>query len=232
MVRCCPLAWGKDGDAIDVPASAVAWGVRRLISNVAGGAPQVVYGPGGTPLQLELDAAIGDLAEAVGGRAGKYRLDPLDANGKRLTGVTVQAAYVVVGDASAGAGATELVPAGDTALSPALAIVAQMAKAHGDAMERVVERVSSQIAPLVDAATKLVEAVDSAGVSKRPPPPVVEAQVVEVSALPAAPEPSAWRPVVDAVMPQVPVLLQALMAFVASRSPAAAATVSAASTAP
>jgi hypothetical protein len=181
-----------------------------------GGAPQVVYDARGVPLIVEIGASVDDLGEAVGGRHGKYRLDCVDEYGRKLTSLAVPAAYVVIGEV-AGA-AADGGGAGD--VSPALAIVAQLAKANGDAMTSIVQQISAQIAPLVQAATKLVEAVDSAGVSRRPAPPVVEAEIVDIATLQkaTAAEPSAWRPVVEAVLPHVPVLLQAAMALLGSRA--------------
>ena len=38
--------------------------------------PEVVYGPGGTPLVIPIDTTSDELAELVEGVAGKYRLDP------------------------------------------------------------------------------------------------------------------------------------------------------------
>jgi hypothetical protein len=214
--RSCPLAWSREGDPIDLPANAVGWCVRRLAHGSGGGAPQVVYDARGVPLIVEIGASVEDLGEAVGGRNGKYRLDCVDEYGRKLTSLAVPAAYVVIGEmagAADGGGAADV--------SPALAIVAQLAKANGDAMTAVVQQISAQLAPLVQAATKLVEAVDSAGVSRRPAPPVVEAEIVDIATLQkaaAAAEPSPWRPVIEAVLPQVPVLLQAAMALLGSRA--------------
>ena len=60
-----------------------AWRVRRLKPR---GAPELVYSRDGRPLTLPIEADLDDLHEAVT-EAGKYRLDPIEDDGKVVENV-------------------------------------------------------------------------------------------------------------------------------------------------
>jgi hypothetical protein len=97
-IRETPLAWSQSGDAFEVPEAAVLWRVRRLIGNLKGGAPELVYGADGLPLMVDITIGPAEFMEAVEGKPGKYRLDALDDLRKAVPGVP--AAYFVVSAAA------------------------------------------------------------------------------------------------------------------------------------
>jgi hypothetical protein len=84
------LAFNANGDSFDVPATVSAWRVRRMKPR---GAPELVYGRDGRPLTVPIETDIDELREAVG-QAGKYRLDPINDDGKCVE--NVPPAYVQV----------------------------------------------------------------------------------------------------------------------------------------
>ena len=84
------LAFNANGDSFDVPATVTAWRVRRMKPR---GAPELVYGRDGRPLTVPIETDIDELREAVG-HAGKYRLDPINDDGKCVE--NVPPAYVQV----------------------------------------------------------------------------------------------------------------------------------------
>src|SRR5579863_1710788 len=85
------LAFTAQGDTFDVPETVEAWRVRRLRQR---GAPELVYGRDGLPLTVPIECDIAMLRDAVGGVLGRYRLDPLDTNGRVIEDVPT--AYVQV----------------------------------------------------------------------------------------------------------------------------------------
>lgn len=199
-----PLAWDKDGDPVELPETATRWRVRRV--NPSGG-PSAVNAHG-EPLMIALEATADDLSEALGSvgerRAGRFRLDPVDDNGRIVSSTPCYCA--VLGGGGGGGG-------GD-----ALATIPAMARTNGD----VVAAMTAQISTLVQAVAQLVAAVDSAGVSRRPLPPkpeMVKAEVVEI----VKEQPSPWEPLVIALTPHIPTLVQAGFALLASRVNAASA---------
>jgi len=79
-----PLAFGVDGDPLDVPAEAVAWRVKRAGRR---GRPRPVFDcETGRQLELPLTSTIDDLVEA-GCPADRYRLEAVDAEGRAIPGV-------------------------------------------------------------------------------------------------------------------------------------------------
>ncbi len=85
------LAFNANGDNFEVPAVVTGWRVRRLKPR---GAPELVYGRDGRPLTIGIEADMHDLRDAVSGVLGRYRLDPINDDGKTVD--TVPAAYVQV----------------------------------------------------------------------------------------------------------------------------------------
>src|SRR5947208_11051089 len=84
------LAFNANGEAFDLPASVTGWRVRRMKPR---GAPELVYGTDGRPLTVPIESTIDELRDAVG-TAGKYRLDPVNDDGKCVE--DVPPAYVQV----------------------------------------------------------------------------------------------------------------------------------------
>ncbi len=151
------LAFNFNGEIFEVPASVVAWRVRRM---KARGAPELVYGRDGRPLQLAIDASIDDLRDEVE-IGGKYRLDGVADDGKVVA--EVPAAYVVV-------------PQADDALTaPAVARPGSGSDAEGllrDAMRfntEIAKSVIDRFPAMMDAAARLIEAADGAGIAARAP---------------------------------------------------------------
>lgn len=82
------LAFNEAGELIDVPTNAVGWQVRMYRNR---GPAQLVYSAQGLPLVLPLEATLAELGKAVQ-REGRYRLDPIDEQGRRIAGAS--AGYV------------------------------------------------------------------------------------------------------------------------------------------
>ena len=76
----CPLARDRFGNPMEVPSSAVAWGVRRK----TGGRPRIMLGVDGRPLHLPLAYTIVDLENVLA--PAEYLLDLVDAGGKSVGG--------------------------------------------------------------------------------------------------------------------------------------------------
>jgi hypothetical protein len=197
-----PLAWDRNGEPVELPATAVAWRVRRAAQHGKGGAPAIVWRDG-QPLVCALETTVVGLRELVGDKPALYRLDAIDEAGKALA--NVPACYCNLGDVD-DVGADSRDP-----LARTLDTVERLARVNAETMERL----GSQLSHLVEAAAKLVAAADGAGIVRREPP--VVAEIVE----PIEPQPSPWLPVVESLAPHVPTLVQAGIALLASKSGAA-----------
>jgi hypothetical protein len=121
------------------------------------GAPELVYGRDGRPLTIGIEADIDELREAVG-FAGKYRLDPINDDGKGVE--NVPAAYIqVVKPLRNADGATPSTPAtSDDTLREAMRFNTELAKS-------VIERFPE----MMTAAAELLRAADGAGLPSRKP---------------------------------------------------------------
>lgn len=84
------LAFNANGETFEVPATVSGWRVRRMKPR---GAPELVYGRDGRPLVIPIESNTDDLRDAVSA-VGKYRLDPVNEDGRTVDGVP--AAYVQV----------------------------------------------------------------------------------------------------------------------------------------
>lgn len=89
------LAFNANGESFEVPATVTGWRVRRMKPR---GAPELVYGRDGRPLTIPVESDLDDLRESVG-TVGKYRLDPINDDGK-----AVEQAAAVLLRAADGAG--------------------------------------------------------------------------------------------------------------------------------
>lgn len=152
------LAYDADGDRFEVPAMAAGWRVRRFRNAGARGAPEVVFGEDGRPLVLPIEAGIDELRGAVAGVPGRYRLDPVDPNGRAVE--KVPAAYLQFGDATRSPGVG---PAG--AVSAADPMLGEVVRANADMVKVIAEK----FAGVMEAAATLLKAADGAGLPARPP---------------------------------------------------------------
>ena len=201
-----PLGWGLHGDRIDVPETATGWRVKRLSGTGRAGAPEVVYA-NGVPLFLPLSAGVQDLSEAVDGIAGKYRLDVVDECCKPIANAA--AAYVMLGGQSASRD-------GDS-LARVLDSVERLARINADAMEKL----STQLSAVVDASSRLVNAADSAGVTRRELAQLPIQVGVEQAAAPPEQESktaAALVPVIESLSPYIPNLVNGLAAWLMSKA--------------
>ncbi|MEJ7598482.1 MAG: hypothetical protein WKG01_11280 [Kofleriaceae bacterium] len=147
------LAFNANGDPFEVPAIVTGWRVRRMKPR---GAPELVYGRDGRPLVVAIETEIDDLRAAVGA-LGRYRLDPVDDDGKVIE--NVPAAYVQVVK-------PERVP--ETAIAP---------RDDGDSVIREAMRLNTELAKsvvdrfpeMMTAAAELLRAADGAGIPARQP---------------------------------------------------------------
>ena len=78
------LAFNANGESFEVPATVTGWRVRRMKPR---GAPELVYGQDGRPLTISVDADMDELRDAVGGVLGRYRLDPINDEGRCIDSV-------------------------------------------------------------------------------------------------------------------------------------------------
>jgi hypothetical protein len=78
------LAFNANGESFEVPATVTGWRVRRMKPR---GAPELVYGQDGRPLTIDVNADMDELRDAVGGVLGRYRLDPINDEGRCIDSV-------------------------------------------------------------------------------------------------------------------------------------------------
>ena len=147
------LAFNVHGENFEVPAVVRGWRVRRLKPR---GAPELVYGRDGLPLTLAIDSDIADLREAVDGVVGRYRLDPVNDDGKHVE--TAPAAYIQVVKAEQPEEPAPRVPTKDDVLREAMRLNTELARA-------VVDRFPE----MMKAAAEVLRAADGAGMPSRRP---------------------------------------------------------------
>ena len=153
------LAFNANGEAFDVPANVMGWRVRRMKPR---GAPELVYGADGRPLTVPIEATIDDLRDAVG-TAGKYRLDPVNDDGKCVEGVPP--AYVQVARQARNAE-----PATATASAPSEDTIREAMRMNTELAKSVIDRFPE----MMHAAAELLRAADGAGLPARQPRQVEE----------------------------------------------------------
>ena len=127
------LAFNANGDSFEIPATVTGWRVRRMKPR---GAPELVYGRDGRPLTIGIDADIEELREAVGS-AGRYRLDPINDDGKCVE--NVPAAYVQVVKPQRNADPTTSIAAvgpSDDTLREAMRLNTELAKIRDRSLPR------------------------------------------------------------------------------------------------
>lgn len=149
------LAFNANGESFEVPATVTGWRVRRMKPR---GAPELVYGRDGRPLTIPVESDLDDLRESVG-VVGKYRLDPINDDGKAVE--HVPAAYIqVVRPERIEAPSSVAVSASGTSddtVREAMRMNTELAKA-------VIDRFPE----MMQAAAVLLRAADGAGLPARP----------------------------------------------------------------
>ncbi len=195
------LAFDRNGEPVELPSTAVAFRVRRASQHGKGGAPAVVWRDG-QPLVCALETTVVGLRELVSDKPGVYRLDAIDENGRALA--NVPACYCNLGDVD-DVGADTRDP-----LARTLDTVERLARVNAETMEKL----GSQLSHLVEAAAKLVAAADGAGMTKREAAAAAVAEIVE----PVELQPSPWVPFVESLAPHIPTLVQAGLAWAATKT--------------
>ena len=149
------LAFNANGESFEIPATVTGWRVRRMKPR---GAPELVYGPDGRPLTVGIEVDIDELREAVG-TAGKYRLDPINDDGKCVEGVPPAYVNVVKPERNAESAIALVAPSsGDDAIREAMRLNTELAKS-------VIDRFPE----MMTAAAELLRAADGAGLPSRKP---------------------------------------------------------------
>lgn len=148
------LAFNANGESFEVPANVTGWRVRRMKPR---GAPELVYGKDGRPLMIPIESAMEDLRDSVS-QLGRYRLDPINEDGRTVEGVP--AAYIQV-------------------VKPVTAESAPLADTRGEHDDPVREamRLNTELAravidrfpEMMTAAAELLRAADGAGLPSRHP---------------------------------------------------------------
>jgi hypothetical protein len=203
------VAYNQQGEPFAVPPSATGWRVRRSRQK---GPPEVVYGLDGAPLVLPLDADLQDLRREAR-IPGRYRLEAIDDRQQVIDGAQVAYLYVHEDHAAAEAGTEPRRPAPlESALIEAMRLNTSLAQS-----------VISQFPAMMDSAAGLLRAADGAGLPSRMPlAPTLEEEDEEDD------EPEAPSDLASMVAQAMP----PLMAFLTSRSAAAASSASAPVAAP
>jgi hypothetical protein len=98
------LAFNANGESFEVPATVTGWRVRRMKPR---GAPELVYGRDGRPLTIGIDADMDELRDAVAGVLGRYRLDPINDEGKCIDSVPPAYIQVVKAERNVGGSSSE-----------------------------------------------------------------------------------------------------------------------------
>ena len=148
------LAFNANGESFDVPATVTAWRVRRLKPR---GAPELVYGKDGRPLTLPIETTIDELRDAVV-TAGKYRLDPINDDGKCVE--AVPPAYVQVVRQP-----RNVDPVAASAVSPSEDVIREAMRLNTELAKSVIDRFPE----MMTAAAELLRAADGAGLPARRP---------------------------------------------------------------
>lgn len=149
------LAFNANGENFEVPAAVTGWRVRRLKPR---GAPELVYGRDGRPLTISIESSMDELRDAVGGVLGRYRLDPIDDDGKTIPDVPAAYIHVVKAESPAVPVAPVVVSEGDSTLREAMRLNTELAKS-------VIDRFPE----MMHAAAELLRAADGAGLLARKP---------------------------------------------------------------
>ena len=149
------LAFNSNGENFDIPAVVTGWRVRRLKPR---GAPELVYGRDGRPLTIPIESEMSDLREAVAGVLGRYRLDPINDDGKAVEGTPAAYIQVVKAEQPVDAHASTVVRYEDDVVREAMRLNTELAKSIVD-----------QFPEMLRASAELLRAADGAGLPARQP---------------------------------------------------------------
>jgi len=173
--RAAPLAWGQYGEPIKVPPAAQGWRVRRFVPGARGGAPEVVYCDG-IPLMLPIESTAEDLRCAVGGAPGRYRLEAIDQMAESVPEAP-HAFSVIAGLPPQ----LQAKPASDDVLQRLMECNQKLVDANVAAIEKVTQQMAhytQATSAVMEAASRVVNAADSAGVTRRELPEAPPVQVL------------------------------------------------------
>ena len=148
------LAFNANGESFELPATVTGWRVRRMKPR---GAPELVYGTDGGPLTVPIETTIDELRDAVG-TAGKYRLDPINDDGKCVE--AVPPAYVQVVRQPRNAE-----PVTTIATNPSDDVIREAMRLNTELAKSVIDRFPE----MMHAAAELLRAADGAGLPARKP---------------------------------------------------------------
>jgi len=164
------LAFNANGESFEVPATVTGWRVRRMKPR---GAPELVYGKDGRPLTIDITADVEELRDAVG-IAGKYRLDPINDDGKCVENVPAAYVQVVKPERNAVAQVAVTSTPSDDTIREAMRMNTELARS-----------VIDKFPEMMTAAAELLRAADGAGIPARQPRVVDDEEEDEGAPAPA-----------------------------------------------
>lgn len=159
------LAFNKDGEPFAVPETVTGWRVRRLRGGR--GAPELVYGPDGSPLTLDINAGMDELRDAVD-TSGRYRLDAIDDDGKAVANVTPSYVHVAATPPNSSMPEPALPPhlnSTDHAIRELVRANCELVRTNSE----LAKSVATQQPDLMKAAAEILRAADGAGLPRREP---------------------------------------------------------------
>lgn len=153
------LAFNIHGERFEPPTEAMGWRVRRLKPG-GRGMPDVVFGEDGAPLMIDMDTELVEFRRLVGAEPGRYRLDPVDEDGKPVDGGAPSYLHMK--------SATEATPAAHAqaaSSSAELEVIRELVKVNSE----MVRAIADKFATVMDSAATLIRAADGAGMPARTP---------------------------------------------------------------
>jgi hypothetical protein len=148
------LAFNANGENFEIPSVVTGWRVRRLKPR---GAPELVYGRDGRPLTIPIESDMVDLREAVGGVLGRYRLDPINDDGKGVEGTPAAYIQVVRSEAPEAQPSAPIRHEDD--------VIREVMRLNTELAKSIVDRFPE----MLQASAELLRAADGAGMPSRHP---------------------------------------------------------------
>lgn len=162
------LLFNQQGEPFAVPQNVVAVRIKKLRGGR--GAPELQYGRDGRPLTLPIDATMEDLREVVES-SGRFRLDPIDEDGKCIENVQPSYVQVTVSPRNASS-VTEQAEAAPVTNDPTSFALRELVRANVELSRTyadLAKSVATQQPDLVRAAAEILRAADGAGLPRRDP---------------------------------------------------------------